>query len=279
MAHKEQRDFFERLSAAYRGQFLDAKRILEVGSQNINGSVREFFPDTREYLGIDLGMAPCVDWVVPGELVELPDHWADITVSTECFEHCNNWKQVFLNMIRITSIGGLVIITCAGIGRDTHGTIDSEEDSSPFTTSYYRNLCVDDICNEISLACYFIQHGFEVNSVSRDLYFWGIRSDSIIKGSDHYWEEPLARLARAQGQLGQAAARHAAIQAAYSLSLSEVERLRSQAEELRHAHEDLHQYMQEVESSRSWKAVSRLRNALASLKEIRRRYLSSTAAK
>jgi SAM-dependent methyltransferase len=231
MAHQEQREFFERLNSSLTTHFNEAMKILEVGSQNINGTVRHFFPAANNYLGIDLGIADSVDWVIPGELIELPDGWADITVSTECFEHCRDWNNVMLNMIRITKSRGLVIITCAGSERPTHGTIDSDEESSPFTTSYYKNLNVDDISTKIKLGAYFDIHGFEVNSVSKDTYFWGIRSESSVNGSDYYWEDPLSRLARAQGQLSQAAARHALLRAELNQTIAELNQERSEAEQ------------------------------------------------
>jgi len=215
MAHPEQQEFFKRMDLIFSNSFKNASRILEVGSQDINGTVRTLFPNSSEYLGIDLGEAKCVDWVIPGELIELPDQWADITISTECFEHCIDWNRVFLNMIRITRPSGLVIITCAGIGRPTHGTIDSDTYSSPFTTSYYKNLSTDEIAEKIQLGAYFDRHGFELNSSSKDLYFWGVRSNTEIKQLDNYWQDPLERLSRAQGQLGQAAARHSMLQAKF----------------------------------------------------------------
>ena len=119
-------------------------------------------------------MAPAVDWVIPGELIELHNNWAEVALSTECFDHCKNCGDVLANIIRISGTGGLIIITCAGIGRPTHGTADSEEYSLPFTTDYYRNLGANDIADRIQLRSYFESHGFEISSKSNDLYFWGI---------------------------------------------------------------------------------------------------------
>jgi hypothetical protein len=227
MAHQEQKEFFMRLRQSLTSHFTEATRVLEVGSQDINGTVRGFFPNAREYLGIDLGIAKCVDWVIPGELIELPNGWADVTVSTECFEHCRKWDQVMTNMIRITKPHGLLVITCASIGRATHGTIDSDTLSSPYTTDYYKNLSITDISEKILLGHYFSSHGFEVNSESGDLYFWGIRSKSLVNEIEGYWEAPMTRLARAQGQLAQAAARHSEIRAA-------LESFRTGSEQIRH---------------------------------------------
>jgi len=231
MAHQQQQEFFRGLAVRFSDQFNKASRILEVGSQNRNGSVRQYFPGATEYLGLDLGIALDVDWAVPGELVELPNGWAEIVISTECFEHCKDWDKVFINMMRIAEPGGLVIVTCAAPGRPAHGTIDSDEYSSPFTTSYYRNLGVDDITDKIKLGHYFRSHSFEVSSTSHDLYFWGIRSEVYIQPVDMYWEDPMSRLARAQGQLAQAAARHSAIQSELYKVKNRAEQAKADAEQ------------------------------------------------
>lgn len=262
MAHKEQQDFFIQVSSRFPRYFLDSKRILEVGSQNINGSIREFFSKDSEYLGIDLGLARDVDWIVPGELIELPDKWADVCISTECFEHCENWKDVFVNMIRILSPGGLLILTCASLGRATHGTIDSDTSTSPFTTSYYRNLGPDDIQAKIASGHYFSSHAFEVNSESHDLYFWGVRSNSSILEHDNFWEDPNTRLARAQGQLAQAAARHSLIQSELSNAKEKMDRLETALREAK----DI-AVKEKSEATRAIALAERAENELTTAKE------------
>jgi glycosyltransferase involved in cell wall biosynthesis/SAM-dependent methyltransferase len=204
MAHPQQIAYFERVRNFFADAFANAQNILEVGSQNINGTVRDFFAPDVNYLGIDLGLAIDVDLVIPGELIELPDRWADVSISTECFEHAENWKEILLNMIRITKPEGLILLTFAGKGRPVHGTLDSDLFSSPFTTSYYQNLGPDDIAREIAIGKYFTKHAFEVDSIAHDTYFWGIRNsdDPVDPASD--WESLERRLVRAQGQLSQA---------------------------------------------------------------------------
>ena len=102
-------------------------------------------------------------------------------------------------------------MTCASTGRAAHGTLDSDEHSSPYTTSYYKYLGLDDIAEKIKLGQFFEKHSFEVEALSGDLYFWGIRNANEFKECIDSWLSPLDRLARAQGQLAQAASRHAAI--------------------------------------------------------------------
>ena len=208
MAHPEQQRFFEQLAILFPDHFVDNVNVLEIGSQDINGTVRDFFQPDANYLGLDLGIAKGVDWTIPGELVELPDQWARVCISTECFEHAATWAQILLNMIRITQENGLLILSIAGHGRASHGTVDSDVESSPLTTSYYKNLGPDDITQKIRLGHYFKRHGFQVNSEAGDTYFWGIRSAGCVNTFDDGWQSPLDRLARAQGQLSQAVNRH-----------------------------------------------------------------------
>jgi len=204
MAHPQQLAYFERIRDLFADAFTDAENILEVGSQNINGTIRDLFTVDANYLGLDIGKGKDVDLVIPGELVELPDGWADISISTECFEHAKNWREILLNMIRITKPQGLILLTFAGKGRTVHGTIDSDAFSSPFTTTYYQNLGPDDVARDISIGKYFSRHGFEVDSIAHDTYFWGIRNSDNPADPDSNWETLERRLVRAQGQLGQA---------------------------------------------------------------------------
>ena len=208
MAHPEQQKFFEQLAILFPDHFIDNVNVLEIGSQDINGTVRDYFQPETNYLGLDLGIAKGVDWTIPGELIELPDQWARVCISTECFEHAATWPQILLNMIRITQENGLLILSIAGHGRAGHGTLDSDLESSPWTTSYYKNLGPDDITEKIRLGHYFKRHGFQVNSEAGDTYFWGIRSAGCVNTFDDGWQSPLDRLARAQGQLSQAVNRH-----------------------------------------------------------------------
>jgi hypothetical protein len=250
MAHPEQQIFLHQLTIIHPEHFNGNNNILEIGSQDINGNVRGFFKQEANYLGLDLGMAKGVDWTIPGELIELPDQWARVCISTECLEHAASWHKILMNMIRITAEDGLLILTIAGYGRATHGTVDSDEKWSPFTTSYYKNLGPDDIAERVKLGHYFKQHGFQVNSEANDTYFWGIRSAQSVDTNDHGWQSPLDRLARAQGQLGQAVNRH-----------NEMKELLATRElEMEAKIESLQQQIDVLKNSKSWKLTAALRS-------------------
>ena len=176
MAHPQQAEFFLSVNERYPAQF-KAARVLEVGSLDINGSVRDLFEDC-DYTGVDLQIGPGVDLACPGQLLALPSEYFDTVVSAECFEHNPYWRETFANMLRMARPGGLVLISCATTGRKEHGTSRTRPDDSPFTVQarwdYYRNLVADDLTRAANLPGWLAQWRFWTNYVSRDLYFVGL---------------------------------------------------------------------------------------------------------
>jgi SAM-dependent methyltransferase len=173
MAHPEQRVFFE-LTKQRFPQYFTGVSVLEIGSLNINGTVRDFY-NTDRYLGVDVSDGPGVDMVAQGQNLAFPDNSFDVAVSAECFEHNPHWLETFVNMHRIAT--KFVIFTCATDGRPEHGTTRTTPEDSPFTLDwdYYRNLTELDFTSNLDLDSMFNQHEFTVNHDSHDLYFWGIK--------------------------------------------------------------------------------------------------------
>lgn len=170
MAHPAQMAFVARLKDKFADYFI-CKNVLEVGSLNINGSIREFFEQCT-YVGIDLGEGRDVDVVARGEDLTYPDNSFDVVASCECFEHNPEWVATLKNMIRMCS--GLVFFSCATTGRAEHGTRRSNPNDAPFCGDYYRNLTEEDIRKEIDLSV-FREGEFITNHDSHDLYFWGLK--------------------------------------------------------------------------------------------------------
>ena len=173
MSHFEQRVFIQSVKIMFPNMFARA-RVLEVGSLDINGSVRDFFTDCA-YMGADLEAGPGVDLVAQGQDLDFPTGWFDTTISAECFEHNPYWLATFVNMHRMTRRGGLVVFTCATAGRPEHGTTRTSPADSPFTLDwdYYRNLTESDF-RVLDLDRMFSEYEFDVNGKSHDLYFFGI---------------------------------------------------------------------------------------------------------
>jgi len=171
MAHSQQRDFF-RVVKNNNPQAFTGVEVLEIGSLNINGTVRDFFDSTR-YIGADVADGRDVDVVCNGENLDYPDNSFDVAVSAECFEHNPEWVATFRNMWRMSK--KYVLMTCASEGRAEHGTTRSDPGSSPLTLSwdYYRNLTEQDFRAEFNLDEMFTDYYFQYNPDSCDLYFYG----------------------------------------------------------------------------------------------------------
>lgn len=174
MSHGTQMFFVEKMSKHFPTYFND-KHVLEVGSLDINGSVRKFFKNC-EYTGIDLGEGPGVDVVENGATFKSSKLF-DTTISCECFEHDATWKETFQNMINNTKNNGMVIFTAASTGRREHGTMNRFPESSPFTCSnnYYQNLTVKDFINNFNFESIFRWYTFEFKDIPGDIYFAGIK--------------------------------------------------------------------------------------------------------
>lgn len=173
MAHVEQRDFIQKTKDHFSEAF-KTESVLEVGSLNINGTVRDFF-ESKYYLGIDIMPGKDVDLVIAGHELDQPDGLYNTTISTECFEHDKHWKDTFLNMYRMTKVGGFVIFTCASDGRHEHGTTRTSPADSPATNDYYMNLNKNHFLETFDIDGMFSKHLFEYNPITCDLYFWGIK--------------------------------------------------------------------------------------------------------
>jgi SAM-dependent methyltransferase len=191
MAHKTQLDFVRSVSRSLPEYFLQ-QRVLEVGSLDINGSIRQFF-DRCDYTGIDVASGPGVDQVCLGHEFKAPEASFDVTVSCECFEHNPYWRETLANMIRLTRPGGLILLTCATTGRLEHGTTRTTPADSPLTIAkgwdYYRNLAPGDLKGALDgLSAYRMWQAWN----SFDLLMIGVRQGPLPPA----WPQALATLDR-----------------------------------------------------------------------------------
>lgn len=177
MSHPQQMNFVSSIKEKFPNSFFNSS-VLEVGSLNINGTVRVFFENCN-YVGIDVGEGKGVDIVCEGQNYDAPDESFDTVISCESFEHNPHWKETFNNMIRLCKKEGIVIFTCATEGRPEHGTARTKPKDCPLTIAkgwdYYKNLVENDFSSNFCLDDIFSQYEFSNNLDSFDLYFWGIK--------------------------------------------------------------------------------------------------------
>jgi predicted methyltransferase len=96
--------------------------VIEIGSRNINGSVRVLFPNAH-WTGLDLHAGPAVDVVCDAMLYE-PSEQVALVVCCEVFEHTTNWREIIARVFDWLQPGGIFLMTCAGTGRMPHSAID-----------------------------------------------------------------------------------------------------------------------------------------------------------
>jgi SAM-dependent methyltransferase len=182
MSHPEQIAYIKSVREQHPTKFRDAV-VLEIGSLNINGSIRSLFKNCI-YTGIDVGEGLGVDVVCDGQKYAGPDRMYDTVISSECFEHNPFWLETFFNMWRMAKPGGLVVVTCATTGRWEHGTQRSAPWSSPLTiehgwSDYYRNLTEQDFRIPFNFDYLFEQYAFSTNEKVFDLYFSGVKRTAL----------------------------------------------------------------------------------------------------
>lgn len=121
---------------------LPAASVLEIGSLDINGSVRPIFSATPRYHGLDLVAGPGVDEVADAAEWCPPDEPFDVVVSAEVLEHAPRWVDVLETAWAALAAGGTLLMTCATDPRPPHSAVDGWEVRDG---EWYRNVPADEV--------------------------------------------------------------------------------------------------------------------------------------
>jgi SAM-dependent methyltransferase len=109
---------------AARLPLIEGPRVIELGSYDVNGSVRPLVAVLKptEYVGVDLRPGPGVD--VVGDVCSgfLRDRYGqfDLVISTETLEHVQSWPLFVHEMKRMAKPGGHLLLTCRSPGFALH---------------------------------------------------------------------------------------------------------------------------------------------------------------
>jgi SAM-dependent methyltransferase len=121
LCHPSVFDFFH---AQVSRPEIEGKRVLEVGSRDVNGTVRPFLLSlgASEYLGVDLEPGPGVDRLCNVETLasELAGERFDVVVTTEMLEHVRDWRLAVGNLKRVVAPEGLLLVTTRSFGFPYH---------------------------------------------------------------------------------------------------------------------------------------------------------------
>lgn len=92
-------------------------KILEIGSLDVNGSLRAHAPAGAEYVGMDFESGPGVDIVIDGtDYSDVPDKYFDLVMASSVFEHDSAFWKTFLQMCAKAKPGGFVYISAPSNG-------------------------------------------------------------------------------------------------------------------------------------------------------------------
>jgi len=101
------------------------KRVIEIGSLDVNGSLRPIILDWQpsEYIGVDISKGKGVDVICNAENLEkmFGRESFDVVISTEMLEHVKNWRKVISNIKKICKPNGIILITTVSYGFPYHG--------------------------------------------------------------------------------------------------------------------------------------------------------------
>jgi SAM-dependent methyltransferase len=91
--------------------------ILEIGSYDVNGSLRASQPQASTWIGVDIEVGPGVDQVVEiGKPLPFPDSSFDIIIATSVFEHDPSFWKTLADMARLIKKSGHIYVSAPSNG-------------------------------------------------------------------------------------------------------------------------------------------------------------------
>lgn len=149
---------------------LEPRRVLEFGSRNVNGEVRDLLPAAARYCGIDLRSGPGVS-VVADATTFGRSASCDLILCCELLEHTPDGAAICANAARVLRRGGYLIATCATDPRAPHSGIDG----GPLQVGeHYANVAPRELLAWVADAGLAVRQ-YEVHEDRGDLYLVAVK--------------------------------------------------------------------------------------------------------
>jgi SAM-dependent methyltransferase len=157
-------------------QFFYGVSVLEMGSLNVNGTIRDLFVEP-EYTGVDVIAGKDVDVVGTFHEIEFFDKQFDVVCSVNSLEHDMYLDKTLPKMYEILRPGGLMFIS-ASYKFAEHGTSKRTPWASGTVqlggkwADYYKNLTPEDFMRHFK---YDMFQWYMTSTCHQDVQFVGIK--------------------------------------------------------------------------------------------------------
>lgn len=102
-----------------------SKSVIEIGSHNINGTLRHIIEGFKPglYIGVDINFGPGVDQICLAEDItkKFGYNRFDVLICTELLEHVKNWQDVVHSIKNVIKPNGVLFLTTRSKGIRYHG--------------------------------------------------------------------------------------------------------------------------------------------------------------
>lgn len=149
-----------------------ARRVLDFGGCDVNGSPRGLFSAETDYWVLDARPGPNVDLVADAVTWNPPPEYRaafDVVLCTEVFEHVEHWRGILYNLWLTAKPAGVCLITCATHPRPPHSIVGVVP---PPADEWYGNVPPEALLPPMTLLFREVAHAVHPRG---DLYVRGVK--------------------------------------------------------------------------------------------------------
>ncbi len=101
---------FWRLCKQKYNTYFKGSSVIEFGSADINGTVKDYFEDCEKYIGVDWRQDKGVDLVSFAHELNLEEEF-DVVISASMLEHDPHWEKSITNMLHHLKDDGILFLS------------------------------------------------------------------------------------------------------------------------------------------------------------------------